>query len=76
MRPNYPSNWLFNAAINVGKYTILFVFGGTLFSLISITLGVLPVAEIFIFLIVVLLWRVALIALCLLAAGILVESFR
>ncbi len=76
MRPNYPPNWLFSAAIQVGKYTLLFVFGGTLFSLVSITLGVLPVAEIFIFLIALFLWRIVLIVLCLLAAGVLVESFR
>lgn len=69
-------NCLFDTALEIGKYTLLFIFGGTLFSVISVALGVSAIAQFFVFLFLSIIWRLLIVILCVFAAGIILESLR
>jgi hypothetical protein len=76
MKQTQPQNWLFRLAVSLGKYTLLFIFGRTLASLISLSLGISDVAGLFVSLLSLILWRILMIIICVLAMGIVIESMR
>jgi hypothetical protein len=69
-------NSLFETALEIGKFTLLAIFSGTLLSIISVTFGFIAIAQFFTLLFTTIIWRVIIIILCIVAAGIVAESCR